>query len=203
MTSCWHLSCHNFQCLTDPALTFWTFQNLSVTKCKILFNSIWDIFFLMGLYSLIFFSAFSFDSNHVHFAGTSGQNRPGQQGQHIYTEYQNLGPNNGLFGPFSGPKEGQRPTLKEPLVYIPVAGPDGNRVPLVKVCEKWSLISSFVINLINDITFRIKPSGERRSSPRRGVWFPQQRNRDSPRSSDYHHHLLETCSSDAGVWSVL
>uniref|UniRef100_A0A8C4NN95 Fibronectin n=1 Tax=Dicentrarchus labrax TaxID=13489 RepID=A0A8C4NN95_DICLA len=76
-----------------------------------------------------------FDSNHVHLAGTSGQSQPGQQGQHIYTEYQNLGPNNGLHGPFSGPKEGQRPTLREPLVYIPVAGPDGNRVPLVKVSD--------------------------------------------------------------------
>lgn len=78
---------------------------------------------------------FSFDSNHVHLAGTSGQNRPGQQGQHIYTEYQNLGPNNGLHGPYGGPKEGQRPTLREPLVYIPAANPDGNRVPLVKVCQ--------------------------------------------------------------------
>ncbi|XP_005743790.1 fibronectin 1a [Pundamilia nyererei] len=75
-----------------------------------------------------------FNSNHVHLAGTSGQNQPGQQGQHIYTEYQGLGPNNG-FGPYSGPKEGQRPTLKEPLIYIPVAGPDGNRVPLVKVSD--------------------------------------------------------------------
>lgn len=77
----------------------------------------------------------SFDSNHVLFPGTGGQNQPGQQGQHIYTEYQSLGPNNGLHGPYSGPKEGQRPTLREPLVYIPVPGPDGNRVPLVKVCE--------------------------------------------------------------------
>ncbi|XP_061579971.1 fibronectin 1a isoform X2 [Cololabis saira] len=77
----------------------------------------------------------TFDSNHVHLAGTSGQSQPGQQGQHIYTEYQNLGPNNGLHGPFSGPTEGQRPTLREPLVYIPVAGPDGNRVPLVKVSD--------------------------------------------------------------------
>ncbi|XP_037344660.2 fibronectin 1a [Pungitius pungitius] len=76
-----------------------------------------------------------FDTNHVHLAGTSGQNQPGQQGQHIYTEYQNLGPNNGLHGPFSGPREGQRPTLREPLIYIPVAGPDGNRVPLVKVSD--------------------------------------------------------------------
>uniref|UniRef100_H2RSP8 Fibronectin n=1 Tax=Takifugu rubripes TaxID=31033 RepID=H2RSP8_TAKRU len=69
------------------------------------------------------------------FTDKIGQNRPGQQGQHIYTEFQNLGPNNGLYGPFGGPKEGQRPTLKEPLVYIPVAGPDGNRVPLVKVSD--------------------------------------------------------------------
>ncbi|XP_041662547.1 fibronectin 1a [Cheilinus undulatus] len=76
-----------------------------------------------------------FDSNQVHLAGTSGQNQPGQQGQHIYTEYQSLGPNNGLHGPYSGPKEGQRPTLREPLIYIPVAGPDGNRVPLVKVSD--------------------------------------------------------------------
>ncbi|KAM7407731.1 hypothetical protein PAMA_003464 [Pampus argenteus] len=77
----------------------------------------------------------TFDTNHVRLAGTSGHNQPGQQGQHIYTEYQSLGPNNGLFGPHGGPKEGQRPTLREPLVYIPVAGPDGNRVPLVKVSD--------------------------------------------------------------------
>ncbi|XP_005801284.1 fibronectin-like [Xiphophorus maculatus] len=76
-----------------------------------------------------------FDSNYVHLAGTSGQNQPGQQGQHIYTEYQNLGPNVGLPSPYGGPKEGQRPTLREPLIYIPVAGPDGNRVPLVKVSD--------------------------------------------------------------------
>lgn len=76
-----------------------------------------------------------FDTNLVHLAGTSGQNQPGQQGQHIYTEYQSLGPNNGFHGPHTGPKEGQRPTFREPLVYIPVAGPDGNRVPLVKVSE--------------------------------------------------------------------
>uniref|UniRef100_A0A3Q3QYJ5 Fibronectin n=1 Tax=Monopterus albus TaxID=43700 RepID=A0A3Q3QYJ5_MONAL len=76
-----------------------------------------------------------FTPNHVHLAGTSGQNQPGQQGQHIYTEYQSLGPNNGLHGPYEGPKEGQRPTLREPLIYIPVADPDGNRVPLVKVNE--------------------------------------------------------------------
>lgn len=87
-----------------------------------------EVFILFSLFS-------SFDSNQVHLAGTSGQNQPGQQGQHIYTEYQNLGPNNGLHGPFSGPKEGQRPTLREPLVYVPVPGPDGHRVPLVKVVQ--------------------------------------------------------------------
>ncbi len=95
----------------------------------------------------------SFDSNHVHLAGTSGQSQPGQQGQHIYTEYQSLGPNNGLNGPFGGPKEGQRPTLREPLVYIPVAGPDGNRVPLVKVWPLNYLLSirlySFTIIKMN------------------------------------------------------
>lgn len=113
------------------------FQNPSVTNCKLLFNLARELFFLKGSYLPLFFSStFSFDSNNVHFSGTSGQNHPGQQGQHIYTEYQNLGPHNGLFGAFAGPKEGQRPTLKEPLVYIPVAGPDGNRVPLVKVCDE-------------------------------------------------------------------
>uniref|UniRef100_A0A7N8XYG3 Fibronectin n=1 Tax=Mastacembelus armatus TaxID=205130 RepID=A0A7N8XYG3_9TELE len=71
-----------------------------------------------------------FTSNHVHLAGTSGHNQPGQQGQHIYTEYQSLGPNNGLHGPYGGPKEGQRPTLRQPLIYIPATGPDGSRVPL-------------------------------------------------------------------------
>lgn len=89
-------------------------------------------------YCYLFFSllsASSFNTNQVHLTGASGQNQPGQQGQHIYTEYQNLGPNNGFHNPYGGPKEGQRPTLKEPLVYIPVAGPDGNRVPLVKVCD--------------------------------------------------------------------
>lgn len=92
-----------------------------------------SLFFILP--SSLSYSVSSFDTNHVHLAGTSGQNQPGQQGQHIYTEYQSLGPNNGLHGPFSGPKEGQRPTLRQPLIYIPVAGPDGNRVPLVKVCN--------------------------------------------------------------------
>uniref|UniRef100_A0A3P8Y9J1 Fibronectin n=1 Tax=Esox lucius TaxID=8010 RepID=A0A3P8Y9J1_ESOLU len=48
----------------------------------------------------------------------------GQQGQHIYTEYQNLGPN-----------QGPSPHHRQPLVYIPVPGPDGERVPLVRVIE--------------------------------------------------------------------
>uniref|UniRef100_A0A3B5BNI3 Fibronectin n=1 Tax=Stegastes partitus TaxID=144197 RepID=A0A3B5BNI3_9TELE len=73
--------------------------------------------------------------NHHWLLLVNGQNQPGQQGQHIYTEFQSLGPNNGLHGPYSGPKEGQRPTLREPLVYIPVPGPDGNRIPLVKVSD--------------------------------------------------------------------
>lgn len=91
----------------------------------------------------------SFNSNHVHLSGTSGQTQPGQQGQHIYTEYQNLGPNNGVHGPYTGPKEGQRPTLREPLIYIPVAGPDGNRVPLVKVSEPQikSDLEHYLLNL--------------------------------------------------------
>lgn len=76
-----------------------------------------------------------FDANDVILTGTSGQNQPGQQGQHIYTEFQSLGPNNGLNGLYNGLNEGQRPTFREPLVYIPVPGPDGNRVPLVKVSE--------------------------------------------------------------------
>ncbi|XP_034042510.1 fibronectin 1a isoform X2 [Thalassophryne amazonica] len=81
------------------------------------------------------FSDKIFNSNQVHLAGTSGQNQPGQHGQRIYTEYQNLGPNNRLNGHYNGPKEGQRPILREPLIYIPTADPDGNRVPLVKVNE--------------------------------------------------------------------
>uniref|UniRef100_A0A6Q2X1N7 Fibronectin n=1 Tax=Esox lucius TaxID=8010 RepID=A0A6Q2X1N7_ESOLU len=56
--------------------------------------------------------------------GTTGQDSLGQQGQHIYTEYQNLGPN-----------QGPSPHHRQPLVYIPVPGPDGERVPLVRVIE--------------------------------------------------------------------
>uniref|UniRef100_A0A8C7TCY8 Fibronectin n=1 Tax=Oncorhynchus mykiss TaxID=8022 RepID=A0A8C7TCY8_ONCMY len=62
--------------------------------------------------------------------GTNGQDTLGQQGQHIYTEYQSLGPNpNG--------RDNQGPAIhhREPLVYIPVPGPDGQRVPLVRVSD--------------------------------------------------------------------
>lgn len=134
----WSLSCHSFLFPTDPPLTSWMFQSPSMTRCKNLQNQT-DIIIICcafsSLCSLLCLFASSFDTNHVHLAGTSGQNQPGQHGQHIYTEYQNLGPNNGLHVPYGGPKEGQRPTLREPLVYIPAAGPDGNRIPLVKVCE--------------------------------------------------------------------
>lgn len=105
------------------------------------------------------FSVCSFDTNQVHLAGTSGQHQPGQQGQHIYTEYQSLGPNNGFLNPHGGPKEGQRPTLREPLVYIPVAGPDGNRVPLVKVrktyiiCCKSCVLDVILMKICENILF--------------------------------------------------
>ncbi|XP_045560867.1 fibronectin 1a isoform X2 [Salmo salar] len=72
----------------------------------------------------------NFNENHVQLVGTNGQDTLGQQGQHIYTEYQNLGPNpNG--------RDNQGPAIhhREPLVYIPVPGPDGQRVPLVRVSE--------------------------------------------------------------------
>uniref|UniRef100_A0A8C8MMA9 Fibronectin n=1 Tax=Oncorhynchus tshawytscha TaxID=74940 RepID=A0A8C8MMA9_ONCTS len=68
--------------------------------------------------------------NHVQLVGTNGQDTLGQQGQHIYTEYQSLGPNpNG--------RDNQGPAIhhREPLVYIPIPGPDGQRVPLVRVSE--------------------------------------------------------------------
>ncbi|CAB1329178.1 unnamed protein product, partial [Coregonus sp. 'balchen'] len=59
--------------------------------------------------------------------GTNGQDTLGQQGQHIYTEYQGLGPK-----PIG--RDNQGPAIHhEHLVYIPVPGPDGQRVPLVRV----------------------------------------------------------------------
>uniref|UniRef100_A0A6Q2ZK66 Fibronectin n=1 Tax=Esox lucius TaxID=8010 RepID=A0A6Q2ZK66_ESOLU len=63
-------------------------------------------------------------NNNFQVVGTTGQDSLGQQGQHIYTEYQNLGPN-----------QGPSPHHRQPLVYIPVPGPDGERVPLVRVIE--------------------------------------------------------------------
>ncbi|XP_056610634.1 fibronectin 1a isoform X2 [Triplophysa dalaica] len=65
-------------------------------------------------------------NNHVHVLGPNIDNTLGQQGQRIYTEYQslNLG-NNGQ----------QAANQHKPLVYIPLPGADGQRVPLVKVNE--------------------------------------------------------------------
>uniref|UniRef100_A0A673KKE5 Fibronectin n=1 Tax=Sinocyclocheilus rhinocerous TaxID=307959 RepID=A0A673KKE5_9TELE len=67
-------------------------------------------------------------NNHVHMLGPNRHHKPGQQGQHIYTEYQsyNLG-NNG--------QQPHPPSHREPLVYIPLPGADGQRVPVVQVSE--------------------------------------------------------------------
>uniref|UniRef100_A0A8C2KNV2 Fibronectin n=1 Tax=Cyprinus carpio TaxID=7962 RepID=A0A8C2KNV2_CYPCA len=67
-------------------------------------------------------------NNHVHMLGPNRQKTLGQQGQHIYTEYQsfNLG-NNG--------QQPHAPSHREPLVYIPLPGADGQRVPVVQVSE--------------------------------------------------------------------
>ncbi|CAB1346900.1 unnamed protein product [Coregonus sp. 'balchen'] len=74
----------------------------------------------------------NFNDNHFQLVGTNGQDTLGQQGQHIYTEYQSLGPN-----PNGRDNQGQGPAIhhREPLVYVPVPGPDGQRVPLVRVNE--------------------------------------------------------------------
>ncbi|KAJ8383583.1 hypothetical protein AAFF_G00216560 [Aldrovandia affinis] len=68
--------------------------------------------------------------NQVHVGGTTGQNTVGQQGQYIYTEYQNQGNNN-------GPGQPLPPQHREPQVYIPLAGPGGVRVPVVRVNERF------------------------------------------------------------------
>uniref|UniRef100_A0A672SGL0 Fibronectin n=1 Tax=Sinocyclocheilus grahami TaxID=75366 RepID=A0A672SGL0_SINGR len=67
-------------------------------------------------------------NNHVHMLGPNRHNTLGQQGQHIYTEYQshNLG-NKG--------EQPHPPSHREPLVYIPLPGADGQRVPVVQVSE--------------------------------------------------------------------
>ncbi|KAJ8350301.1 hypothetical protein SKAU_G00254310 [Synaphobranchus kaupii] len=71
----------------------------------------------------------SLKDNRVHVAGTNGQSTVGQQGQHIYTEYQNQGKH--------GPGQPLPPQLREPQVYIPLSGPDGARVPVVRVNERF------------------------------------------------------------------
>uniref|UniRef100_A0A673JZE0 Fibronectin n=1 Tax=Sinocyclocheilus rhinocerous TaxID=307959 RepID=A0A673JZE0_9TELE len=67
-------------------------------------------------------------NNHVHMLGPNRHNTLGHQGQHIYTEYQsyNLG-NKG--------QQPHPPSHREPLVYIPLPGADGQRVPVVQVSE--------------------------------------------------------------------
>ncbi|XP_060732737.1 fibronectin 1a [Tachysurus vachellii] len=69
------------------------------------------------------------NSNHVHLVGPNRHNTLGQQGQHVYTEYQSLGLAN------RGQHEPLAPHHGEPLVYIPLPGPDGHRVPVVRVSE--------------------------------------------------------------------
>lgn len=71
----------------------------------------------------------SLNSNHVHLVGPNRHDTLGQQGQHIYTEYQSFGHGT------RGQQQPLAPHHGQPLVYIPLPGPDGHRVPLVKVSE--------------------------------------------------------------------
>ncbi|XP_063069923.1 fibronectin 1a [Engraulis encrasicolus] len=81
-----------------------------------------------GVVGTVLGSGTDFQTNHVHLVGPNNRDPlSGQQGQHIYTEYQSLGPNE--QGQVLGPRQ------HEPLVYIPRPGPDGVRVPLVRVSE--------------------------------------------------------------------
>ncbi|KAL4635800.1 fibronectin-like [Arapaima gigas] len=64
-------------------------------------------------------------NNHVPLVGSGGGDRSGQQGQQLYTEYQNLGNN----------RHTKVPSSREPLIYIPRPGPDGLRIPLVQTSE--------------------------------------------------------------------
>ncbi|KAG7258111.1 hypothetical protein CRUP_026711, partial [Coryphaenoides rupestris] len=67
----------------------------------------------------------TFNTNHVQFSGTGSEVRPGQQGPAHLHRVTELGPKPRL----------NRPTTRQPLIYIPVPGPDGTRVPLVKVSD--------------------------------------------------------------------
>ncbi|MFT7817926.1 fibronectin-like isoform X1 [Arapaima gigas] len=67
----------------------------------------------------------TFEGNGVQVHGTSGQDILGQEGQHIYTEYQSLGPNS-QHKPLGG-------HASVPLIYIPPVGSD--EVPVVRVNE--------------------------------------------------------------------
>lgn len=72
------------------------------------------------------------NNNNVYLVGPERQETQGQQGQHIYTEYQSLGLSNNGHLQHVGPLE---PHHSKPLVYIPLAGEDGHRVPVVKVAD--------------------------------------------------------------------
>ncbi|XP_066543476.1 fibronectin isoform X2 [Amia ocellicauda] len=75
------------------------------------------------------------DENGVQLTGTNGFDKQGQQGQHIYTEYQSHRPNVGPHG-------------TEPHLYIPSQGKDGVRYPVppvVRVIEPPVLGSQFPI----------------------------------------------------------
>ncbi|KAK1789028.1 hypothetical protein P4O66_014983, partial [Electrophorus voltai] len=69
------------------------------------------------------------NNNHIHLQGPNRPDSVEQQGKHIYTEYQSLGLAN------RGQQQPLMPHHGEPLVYIPLPGPDGHRVPVVKVSE--------------------------------------------------------------------
>uniref|UniRef100_A0A4W4GJE6 Fibronectin n=1 Tax=Electrophorus electricus TaxID=8005 RepID=A0A4W4GJE6_ELEEL len=69
------------------------------------------------------------NNNHIHLLGPNRPDSVEQQGKHIYTEYQSLGLAN------RGQQQPLMPHHGEPLVYIPLPGPNGHRVPVVKVSE--------------------------------------------------------------------
>ncbi|XP_076879380.1 fibronectin 1b isoform X2 [Brachyhypopomus gauderio] len=71
------------------------------------------------------------DDNRVHVAGPTAQPDLGGHGQHVeYTEYNNRpGQPSGGYRP--SVTQPQVPGVGETLVYVPQAGPDGGRVPVV------------------------------------------------------------------------